>query len=963
MAAIHQPRTKKAERINDQLFPLFFRTFQTGTVAEFATTADKLANWLKVDKAYYSRARPTIVELLETAHDTVRRHSEDSELPFHVSRVNDGVRPYAEPFVRLVRTVAPFYPLFPEPHLQMRLRDIFQTICDDVAEFLSQPLPFHRGSTTPSAVTTRTTPPSPPAHSPVTSEGPTALSLTQGLTTQETSVHLPPAHTTNFGTPPTTSNPLQLLSSGPSPFIAKISGSSDITSTSSSPRTATPTMPQTNQVAAPAAPVPPVASSPTTATATSHSTRPKVKKKKLAFDDFIEADLNWYKDKHSTQAQDSLPPTPRATSEAVTSSIGTSSALVAQLTEPMSGRLASPPMEVPQSIQTDAVPVLDPSTATLDTQTSRSPSVPLQDVVSPKSRSPSVPLRFVVKPHLKRKAPDDDVDLQEARVESRPRSRPQSPTLLPPSLTRRPTPSVLPPVVAADKEETDVRPNPPTPANDPPPSSGALPSPLATKKEKRKKRKGPPGLRVLPLHPLTEEQLKEKLDTEGALQDLPVVRPSRGKKSNKEEGQLESESKSRSWTPPPELPQEEPSFGPISDARQTTEPSSAAAQGSERAASPQEAARVHTSAPVDLPSDIVLEETVAFAASPDAMEVDAALELPRLSVGQDPAAPDTPEGEKGAAAAEDVSMGETAQSGEILLGDDVTMQVDSPAEPMDGSSTPAGHSSAVHPAPSVEEPGHSNGDATYMNGTKAIEPPARSPVHASLPSTSAIEPQEDRMDPQASPFASRLVRLLSLERGHPSHTSPREPVELNFTLTDEEMLHIARWNDRENSTSDLSASMCVSLVSYPLEQCAKAFNGDPYTDQEDIDVVGFGCPRSWPQDGSIYVVLDVSGERGPPRSINVAPPFGFNTLHRPVDLGGHGVHPGDNTLHLFQFRDHSDCIFAVVLHRPTVEQLAEVEAVLKRERALEDWIEGLGSFNLPTPRLLHAPNGNVVSDG
>ena len=53
------------------------------------------------------------------------------------------------------------------------------------------------------------------------------------------------------------------------------------------------------------------------------------------------------------------------------------------------------------------------------------------------------------------------------------------------------------------------------------------------------------------------------------------------------------------------------------------------------------------------------------------------------------------------------------------------------------------------------------------------------------------------MDSQSSPFESNVIRLLSLERGHPSHTSSQEPVELNFTLTEEEAAQVARWNSRE----------------------------------------------------------------------------------------------------------------------------------------------------------------------
>lgn len=81
-----------------------------------------------------------------------------------------------------------------------------------------------------------------------------------------------------------------------------------------------------------------------------------------------------------------------------------------------------------------------------------------------------------------------------------------------------------------------------------------------------------------------------------------------------------------------------------------------------------------------------------------------------------------------------------------------------------------------------------------------------------------------------------------------------------------------------------------------------------------------------------------------------------------MDLGECGVHPGENTLHLFQFHDHSDRIFAVVLHHPTAAQIAALQAARDRERALEDWIEDLGRFNVTHPKLVAIPVGNVVSD-
>lgn len=58
MATKSAPRTKKAEKNNDQLFPLFLKNLSSDDISEFATAALKLTNWLKVDKAYYPKARP-----------------------------------------------------------------------------------------------------------------------------------------------------------------------------------------------------------------------------------------------------------------------------------------------------------------------------------------------------------------------------------------------------------------------------------------------------------------------------------------------------------------------------------------------------------------------------------------------------------------------------------------------------------------------------------------------------------------------------------------------------------------------------------------------------------------------------------------------------------------------------------------------------------------------------------------
>ncbi|KAJ2969700.1 hypothetical protein NUW54_g12901 [Trametes sanguinea] len=151
----------KKIQTNDTLFPIFEKYLSGDNLHDFITASEKLAIWLSKDKAYYAKARPTILKLMETAHETVRRHSEHPHLPFHVSRATEPVKPWAEAFVKIVRTVAPFYSLFPEPTQQRtsnlapvypradahspichndeeRLRVLVQTVCDNVDVFLSQ---------------------------------------------------------------------------------------------------------------------------------------------------------------------------------------------------------------------------------------------------------------------------------------------------------------------------------------------------------------------------------------------------------------------------------------------------------------------------------------------------------------------------------------------------------------------------------------------------------------------------------------------------------------------------------------------------------------------------------------------------------------------------------------------------------------------------------------------------------
>ncbi|KAI1796895.1 hypothetical protein LXA43DRAFT_878726 [Ganoderma leucocontextum] len=969
MATKPQSKTKRAERNNDQLFPLFLNTFSTGAAPEFATTADKLANWLKVDKAYYPKARPKIVELLEAAHNAVRRRSPHANLPFHVSRMDDDVRAFAEPFMKLVRTVAPFYLLFSELSLQMRLRVLVQTICDDVDNFLSQQPLVRRCSTTPSIATTRTTPLSPPVQSPVAPQQPTPIaqaSPIDGSVTQSTVLHSPLIQLPNPARK-AADRPLRFLSNGTSSLTIKLPGRPDIRLQDFPPRTTPPSIPEASQVTAPAVSPSPVATSPTIDTMASQSTRPKAKKRKFDFSDVLEEDVKWFKHTRPPQAQE--PPLPSSTTPMEVTSAPVTPVTEVQdvrATEPTRMKPLGPPISVPETTEAGTALEAGPLRAVQDTKTSvpdakttvpsRSPSVPSQELVAPRSRSPSGSLQVATESSLKRKAPDDEADVGTTQGVSTSHSPPQSPSILSPSITRRRT-SPTPPVAAVESDTAETKSEISEPAVAAlPPSGEVLPSPLSTKK-KKKRRKGPPGLKFLPVNVPIKDERGERLGSGAAADD----QPSASGTSKDEERVSEPEAQSIANTPPPEpTPPHIVSVPPSDLPPKGGEPAPAVLSESDSAVVSGEG--VQTGTP-DLLPDAMLEDTVAIAAaSPDAIGVDAALQPEPNGISQAHAISEVPNQEE-VAQQDGIPVEEPSQAQDLPFDDDVEMREASPAPDVAPVET-----SLTYPEPNgivleseVLDGAKVNGIATLDNHPhKAEGVPASHPV-LDLPATMPAEPQEEDMNPQSSPFESNMIRLLSLERGHPSHTSSQEPVELHFTLTEEEVTQVARWNNREKTTSDLSTSMCVSLVSYPLEQCAQAFECEPDAEQGELDVVGFGRPRPWPQDGSVYVVLDVSGEHGPPRSINVAPLFGFDTIHKPVDLGECGVHPAENTLHLFQLRDHSDRIFAVVLHHPTTAQVAALQTAHDRERALEDWIEGLGRFNLTQPKLVAIPVGNVVS--
>ncbi|RPD61159.1 hypothetical protein L227DRAFT_563139 [Lentinus tigrinus ALCF2SS1-6] len=151
--------------------------------------------------------------------------------------------------------------------------------------------------------------------------------------------------------------------------------------------------------------------------------------------------------------------------------------------------------------------------------------------------------------------------------------------------------------------------------------------------------------------------------------------------------------------------------------------------------------------------------------------------------------------------------------------------------------------------------------------------------------------------------------------GSSSYTSAQRPVTLAFELTTEEITQIERWRNRHTSPD--------ILFDVPV-----AFAGDEA--ESPMNIVKCGRPAEWPTDSSIFGLLNTTDNCGPPQSIALAPPF----------------------IQIYQYRDFSNRVFAVVLHRPTAAQRAELQRFHDQDRMWHEMLDKLGTFDFPVPTLV-----------
>ncbi|OJT06650.1 hypothetical protein TRAPUB_2508 [Trametes pubescens] len=874
---------RNAERNNDKLFPIFQKNLSSDNLAEFATAADKLSGWLSRDKAYYTKARPMIISLMETAHETVLRHS-GSTTPFHVSRVTDDVRPWADAYVKILRTVMQFTMLFSENALQLRLRTLLQALCDNVDAFLSQQTLFSPSAT----------------NSPIAS-----VAGTPG-------VSLPPPSTLQPVVPrPSSTGPPRFDPANPPKLtdaqilavlaLAKAQGSL-VTSTPSATAVAAPSgapaLPQTPAYTGPTplprtdiASVSPVNPTPSPAAADpamapEHSRKVK-RRKTLPVDlDFIEADLNWYKDTHTAEAAGNQD----VTGTAPSTGANTPSLVPGAYPTPETSEDVKPLVGIaPQAVPTSQDRLPTPSNLeAAPVAKSRSPSVPLRDA----SRTASVP------------QPERISEGEPHKLLAKEEPAPESPVMLAPSLTRRSselngdgsTPSASP-LSAPLKALSPL-------AGDP------LPSPLATKKTKKRKR-GPPGLKFLPILTPSGEQPPEPMAVDLRPPEPMVVDEALGPENGSTNTQESStRSASASVATPPVPPEPAPPKG-----QAFMDPSEMLKETAAAAESP---------VPMDIETDSDRSaEIVLNGDAPSGTEPD-----PALSAAARPPSD------------EHTGTRETPSTAPTELF--TNGKASTPPKEPEVESVPSilpSLSKASTPTPAAEP----------LLAVLAVPPPPTTNGFAPSINTSTAMDITTAPDDQ-SPFASTSARVLSMARGASTMTPASRPVVLEFELSADELAQIARWTDRSKSSDDLSKALCITFASYTLAQLQ---DDTPESPEGAVDIAKYGRPAPWPQDGTAFVALNVGeGGQGGER-FTISPPF-ISTVDKCVDLGTRKLHAGLNSIHLFQYRDHSDRAFLALLHHPTRAQLAELQATRDREREWRQFLHGLGHIELQVPRLFPA---------
>lgn len=159
-----------------------------------------------------------------------------------------------------------------------------------------------------------------------------------------------------------------------------------------------------------------------------------------------------------------------------------------------------------------------------------------------------------------------------------------------------------------------------------------------------------------------------------------------------------------------------------------------------------------------------------------------------------------------------------------------------------------------------------------------------------------------------------------------------------FDVTSEQHALVSQWLQRYKTRDDVTLSRCLSFGCYSFDECVKRTEEPGMS----LEALTIDVPTSWPRDGRLWAQLqNAAGEH----NVMLSPPF-MPKSQSFVDLS-RSVAVGKNTLRVYQLRDHSDCVFAVRLHRPIDAQVAEVRERRDHEDNWNKFLKGLAVFNVP----------------
>ncbi|KAJ7236720.1 hypothetical protein B0H12DRAFT_1139885 [Mycena haematopus] len=158
-------------------------------------------------------------------------------------------------------------------------------------------------------------------------------------------------------------------------------------------------------------------------------------------------------------------------------------------------------------------------------------------------------------------------------------------------------------------------------------------------------------------------------------------------------------------------------------------------------------------------------------------------------------------------------------------------------------------------------------------------------------------------------------------------------ITIKFTIKQNQMDAITKWNDRFKHSDDLRNSLCLSLLCFAIPDLKKRLESSPSNDLRNL-LPEFEC--SWPKNGGLNMDALWNGQR---ITFPMSPPFALppNGL---VDVSPFLV-VGENTLCIIQTRDMSGYWLLLCAHHPTPSQLNAVARRRYKERNWSGWLESI----------------------